>query len=235
MNRATRSYLAEFIGTFTLVFVGTTVATLQGGPFADFYGNNGWLGIALAFGGTLMVLVYTIGPVSGCHLNPAVSLPMALSGRLPMAHLLPYIVAQCLGGLAASFVLLQLLGGVPGYELAKHGLGANGNPQHLAIGSLMGFEIIQTALFLLTIFTVTHKLAPAGFAGIAIGGYLFMAHLIGVPLGDASLNPARSLGPALLVGGDALNILWLFIVGPLVGGLIGWGLFMAIHGEEPAA
>ncbi|HEX4129368.1 MAG TPA: aquaporin [Pirellulales bacterium] len=233
MTSATRAYLAEFVGTFALVFMGTAVATLQGGLFKADYGATGWLGIAMAFGGTLMVLVWTIGPVSGCHINPAVSIPMALSGRLPMARLPGYIVAQCAGAIVASLVLRALLSGMPTYEVGIHGLGANGNPQNMSLGAMFGWEAIMTALFLLTIFTVTHRNAPVGFAALAIGGYLFMAHLVGVPLGDSSLNPARSLGPAVVVGEDALKILWVFIVAPIVGGLIGWQVFNALHGEEP--
>lgn len=231
MNQATRSYVAEFLGTFTLVFVGTAVATLQGGPFSAAYGNNGWLGISMAFGFTLMTLVWTFGPVSGCHLNPAVSLPMALSGRLPMSQLPGYLVAQVLGGFAASFVLLQLMNGVPGYDLATHGLGANGNPQNVAVATLFGWEVVMTALFLITIFTVTRKGATPGFEGLAIGGFLFVAHLVGAPLGDSSLNPARSLGPAVLSGSAAMGIVWVFIAAPLVGGLVGWQLYRLMHDE----
>lgn len=226
-----RKYLAEFIGTFTLVFVGTAVVTLQGGPFSEAYGNNGWLGISMAFGFTLMTLVWTIGPVSGCHLNPAVTIPMGLSGRLPKSDIVPYIVAQCLGAVAASAVLLMLLNGIPGYSLKEHGLGANGNPREMETYALFGWELIMTALFLLTIFTVTRKGAPAGFEGYAIGGFLFIAHLVGAPLGDSSLNPARSLGPALMQGGASLQIVWLFIVSPILGGIVGWQLFNFLHDE----
>ncbi|MBS0211046.1 MAG: aquaporin [Planctomycetes bacterium] len=230
MSPAVRAYIAELIGTFGLVFTGTAVATLSGVFPAD-YGPTSWLGIAMAFGGTLMVLVYAVGPVSGCHLNPAVSIPMAFSGRLPMSRLPGYIIAQCVGATLASLVLMALLNGIQSYDIHTHGLGANGNPRHMAAGALLGWEVVQTALFLLVIFTVTHKRAPVGFAGLAIGGYLFVAHLVGVQLGDASLNPARSLGPALVLRGDAWQVLWIFIVGPIVGGLIGWKLFDLIHGE----
>ena len=226
----TRAYIAEFIGTFTLVFVGTAVAVLQGLNKWDVGAN--FIGIAFAFGGTLAVLVWTIGPVSGCHLNPAVSLPMALSGRLPMARLLGYMIAQFAGAATASAVLLFLLKGIPAYAASpEQGLGANGNPLNMDVSSLLGFEVLMTALFLLTIFTVTRKGAEAGFHGLAIGGFLFVAHLVGAQLGDSSLNPARSFGPAILEGGGATKILWVFIVGPLVGGLIGWRLFKLMHDE----
>ncbi len=214
-----RKYTAEFIGTFALVFFGTGVATLQG--FLD-YGDAGYLAICAAFGGTLAILVLTIGPVSGCHVNPAVTIPMALSGRLPAALVPGYVVAQCTGAIAASGALYALLGAIPGYSLGDHGLGANTNPQEMAVWSLLAFEVILTALFLLTIFAVTRPDAAPGFAAIAIGGFLFVAHLLGAPLGDSSLNPARSLGPALFVGGPATGILWIFVVGPILGGIAGW-------------
>jgi aquaporin Z len=238
MTQPVRSYLAEFIGTFTLVFMGTATAVLNNTDFAGKLGPSGWLGISFAFGGTLMFLVWTIGPVSGCHLNPAVTIPMALSGRLPMARALPYIVAQCAGATAASFVLFTLLKGIPAYKIADHGLAANGAGLGMSLMTMCGWEILFTALFLLTIFTVTHKNAPVGFAAIAIGGFLFIAHVVGAQLGDASLNPARSLGPAVIQsvmggGNGGLEALWPFCVGPIVGGLIGWQLFNVIHGENP--
>jgi len=228
MDKTLRCYLAEFIGTFTLVFIGTSVATLQG-----FLGQGpaGWLGVAFAFGFTLMVLVLVIGPVSGCHVNPAVTLPMAVAGKLPWAKVPGYVIAQCLGAVAASALLLALMKGTPGYVLADHGLGQNGNPVGLCNATLFGWEVALTALFLLTIFSATRDDAPPIAAPLAIGGFLFVAHLIGVPLGDSSLNPARSLGPALIVGGTALNILWVFLAAPLIGGLIGLGLYRLIQPE----
>ena len=222
-----RAYLGELIGAFTLVFIGTSVATLQG--FLSGYGDTGWLGISFAFGGTLMVLVWVIGPVSGCHINPAVTIAMALSGRLPWSQVPGYVISQCIGAIVASVVLLLLLGGIPGYDVTQNGLGANGNPRNMGIGSLLGWEVVLTALFLYTIFTATRDDAPAGFAGLAIGGFLFVAHLVGAQLGDSSLNPARSLGPALVQGGDAVGVLWVFIVGPIVGGILGWLLYKTLH------
>lgn len=228
MNPPLRSYIAEFLGTFTLVFVGTAVATLQG--FMD-HGTVRYLEISLAFGGTLMVLVWVLGPVSGCHLNPAVTLPMAMSGRFPWGRLPGYMIAQFGGAAAASGVLLFLLNGIPGYQIDKHGLGANGNPADMQITQMFGFELVLTALFLMTIFSTTRRDAIRGFEGWAIGGFLTVAHLIGAQLGDSSLNPARSFGPAIFVGGDALKILWVFIAAPFLGGVIGWRLFALIHEE----
>ena len=228
-----KAYLAEFIGTFALVFIGTAVATLQGpGVLSESgHGAVGWLGISFAFGFTLMVLVMVIGPVSGCHVNPAVTLPMALSGRLEKSQALGYIISQLLGALAASAVLYALLTGLPDYKLADHGLGANGNPEKMGIGALFGWEVVLTALFLFTIFTATRKGAPANLAPFAIGGFLFVAHLVGAHLGDSSLNPARSLGPAIVQGVEALKIVWVFVAAPIVGGLIGWKLHDLIYGE----
>ena len=227
MSDPIRRYVAELVGTFTLVFVGTAVATLQG--FLTGYGDTGWLGISFAFGGTLMVMVWVIGPISGCHLNPAVTIPMALSGRLNKSLVPGYLIAQFVGALAASVVLLVLLKGIPGYRIAEHGLGANGNPRNVSMLSLFGWELILTTLFLFTIFSVTRKDAAPGFAALAIGGFLFVAHLVGAQLGDSSLNPARSFGPAVIQGGDALRILWLFVVAPIGGGLLGLGLYRVVH------
>lgn len=231
MNQALRSYIAEFLGTFTLVFVGTAVATLQGmeGPGLSSHGPIGLLEIALAFGGTLMVLVWVIGPVSGCHINPAVTLPMAMSGRFPWSRVPGYFIAQFLGATAASGVLLFLLGGVAGYKLETNHLGANGNPNGMTMTSLFGFELVLTALFLMTIFSTTRRDAARGFEGWAIGGFLTVAHLIGAQLGDSSLNPARSFGPAVFERGEALGVLWVFIVAPFLGGIVGWRLFALIH------
>ena len=227
-----RSFIAEFLGTFTLVFVGTAVATLQG--FLSGYGDTGWLGISLAFGVVLMVLVWVIGPVSGCHVNPAVTISMAMSGRTKWSLVPGYVVSQLIGAMAASALLLVLVRGLPGYSIEQHGLGANGNPRGMSVATLFGWELVMTALFLLTIFAATRKGSPPGFAGLAIGGFLFVAHLIGAQLGDASLNPARSFGPAVFVRGDTLEILWVFIVAPLIGGVLGWRLYKLIYEDRAA-
>lgn len=236
MSPALRSYIAEFLGTFALVFIGTAVATLQSGPLGP-YGSGGLVMISFAFGGTLMVLVHVIGPVSGCHVNPAVTLPMALSGRLPWGSLPGYLIFQCLGALAASGLLKTLLAGIPqegfaaGFDMAKMGVGANGNPHKMASASLLLWEVVLTALFLFTIFAATRK-DFQGSAPLAIGGFLFVAHLAGAQLGDSSLNPARSLGPAIVEGGDSLKIAWIFILGPLIGGVLGWGLYRLIYADR---
>ena len=233
-SKPIKAYLAEFIGTFALVFIGTAVATLQGpGVLSESgHGAAGWLGISFAFGFTLRVLGLVIRPVAGRHGIPAGTLPMALCGRLEKSQVLGYIISQLLGALAASAVLYALLTGLPDYVIATHGLGANGNPEKMSIGALFGWEVVLTALFLFTIFTATRSDAPANLAPFAIGGVLFVAHLVGAHLGDSSLNPARSLGPAIVQGGDALKIVWVFVAAPIVGGLIGCGLFRILYGEE---
>lgn len=233
MNQDIRAYIAEFIGTFALVFVGTAVATLTGVHQKE-WADTAWLGISFAFGFTLMVLVWVIGPVSGCHVNPAVSIPMALAGRMRAGLLPGYLIAQFLGGFVASLVLWALIAGLPNYT-PMHGLGANGNPRGISGASLFGIELVLSSLFIMVIFSTTRRDALRGFEAWAIGGFLFVTHLVGAQLGDASVNPARSLGPALVeaISKDtgALSIVWLFIVAPICGGLIGWQLFKLIHTE----
>jgi aquaporin Z len=193
----------------------------------------GVLAIAFAFGFTLMVLVYTIGPISGCHVNPAVTIAMLVARKIGVQDGVAYIVTQIIGALLASAVLMGILSGVTGdstvgiaeYSRSIHGLGANDVPSFLSVGSAFGMEVVLTALFLYVIFNATSSAARPGTAGLAIGGYLFVAHLIGVPLGDSSLNPARSIGPAILQGGTALANVWVFIVAPIIGGLIGYALY----------
>ncbi len=226
----TKATIAELIGTFTLVFVGTATAVLAG---SGLLGGGGMpvIAIAFAFGFTLMVLVYAIGPISGCHVNPAVTIAMLLAGKIKANNAVGYIVAQVVGAVLASLVLLGLMNGFLDYERAVHGLGANGVPEFMTSVASLGWEIVLTALFLYVIFTATAaKATPAG-AGLAIGGFLFVAHLIGVPLGDSSLNPARSLGPALFQGGGSLGALWVFIVGPIVGGIVGFLLYTLTNKE----
>jgi aquaporin Z len=234
MSQDTRAYLGEFIGTFTLVFIGTAVATLTG-VHKESWGDTGLLAISMAFGFTLMVLVWVIGPVSGCHVNPAVSIPMALAGRMRASLLPGYLVAQFLGGFLASLVLWGLVSGMPNYNPVDHGLGANWNARNMNLASLFGIELVLSSLFIMVIFSTTRRDALRGFEAWAIGGFLFVAHLVAAQLGDASLNPARSLGPALVEAmckdAGALAIVWLFIVAPVFGGLIGWQLFKLIHSE----
>ena len=228
-----KAALAELIGTFTLVFIGTTTAVFAGSGLLGPGGGMGILAIAFAFGFTLLVLVYAIGPISGCHINPAVTIAMLVARKIGVQNGIAYIVAQVVGGFLASLVLLGILSGVVGsasagiaeYSRSVHGLGANDVPPFISVGSALGIEVVLTALFLYVIFNATSPAAKPEAAGLAIGGYLFVAHLIGVPLGDSSLNPARSIGPAILQGGTALSNVWVFILAPIIGGLLGYVLY----------
>ena len=212
-----RKYLAELIGTFVLVFIGTGSAVIAGKDI-------GFLGIALAFGLSVLVMVYAIGQISGCHINPAITIAMLASGKIGSKDAALYIVAQCIGAIIASLLLLAVVSGHPGYDLATNGLGQNGygaeSPGGYPLMSGFIAEIILTFIFLLVIFGATSKAAPAGFAGIAIGLSLAMIHMVGIPITGTSVNPARSLGPAVVAGGTALSQLWVFILAPVIGALI---------------
>ncbi|ATB36322.1 aquaporin [Cystobacter fuscus] len=220
---ALRKYFAEFVGTFVLVMGGVGAAVIAGDRI-------GFLGISFAFGLSLLAMVYTVGPISGCHVNPAVTLGLVLAGKMERRHVPGYILAQCLGALlAAGIVLLWAKGGPEGYSAAAQGLGANGfgahSPGAYGAGTAFLAEIFLTFLLVLTILGATDARAPVGFAGLAIGLVLTLIHLVGIPLTNTSVNPARSLGPAVFVGGWALEQLWLFIVAPLLGA----GLAAAVY------
>ena len=204
--------VAEFIGTFTLVLFGCGAAVLGGD-------HVGQLGIALAFGFTIIALAYGIGPVSGCHVNPAVSLAAFIAGRMNLMEMLRYWVAQFAGGAAGAAVLCVIAGGV-----AK-GLGQNGwGPGYLGEYSLQAafiFELVMTAIFVIVILGATGANAAPGFAGLGIGIALAVIHIVGIQITGVSVNPARSFGPAVLVGGQALAQLWLFFVAPAIGAVLG--------------
>ena len=212
-----KKYLAELLGTFVLVFIGTGSAVVAGK-------NIGFLGIALAFGLSVLVMVYAIGRISGCHINPAITIAMLLNGKIPSKDAIIYIIMQCVGGIFASMLLLAIMTGLPGYEVAPSNLGANGyGADYLggySVTSAFITEVVTTFIFLMVIFGATSSKAPAGFAGIAIGLSLAMIHMVTIPITGTSVNPARSLGPAVVAGGIALSHLWLFIVAPLIGAVI---------------
>ncbi len=208
---------AEFIGTFWLVFGGCGSAVLA----AAFPGLGiGFVGVALAFGLTVLTMAYAIGHISGCHLNPAVSLGLLVGRRFRGADFVPYVIAQILGGVAGSAVLYLIASGKTGFDLsggfAANGYGAH-SPGGYVLGSCLVAEIVLTYMFLMIILGATDRRAPAGFAPIAIGLGLTLIHLIGIPVTNLSVNPARSTGPAVFVGGWALQQLWLFWIAPLVG------------------
>jgi aquaporin Z len=228
-----RRLLAEFLGTMILVVVAVGVATESFG-FRLFGGRLG-LGItgsiaagvvatALAFGLVLVALVYAIGPISGCHINPAVTLGFIGSGRMKLVEGVEYLVAQFAGGIVGAYLLYWMFTTSPLYHKSVQGLGTDGYGSqsllHVSEGGAFLIEVVLTAIFVTVVLFATHKAAIQGAAGVAIGFALLMVHLIGIPLTGTSVNPARSLGPALVVGGTALSQVWLFVVAPLVGALV---------------
>jgi aquaporin Z len=223
---------AEFFGTFWLVFGGCGAAVLDA-AFPQL--GIGFLGVAFAFGLTVLTMVYTIGHISGCHLNPAVSVGLAFGKRFPWSELLPYIVAQVVGALAASGVLFLIASGKDGFSLTG-GFASNGYGVHSPGGySLLACfvaEVVLTFFFLLVIHGATDTRVPGGFAGIAIGLALTLIHLIGIPVTNTSVNPARSTGPAIFVGGWAIQQLWLFWVAPIIGGALGGLVYKGLFEER---
>lgn len=222
-------YAAELFGTFVLVLAGLGAAVLGGSKF-------GIIGVALAFGLSLMAMVYALGPISGCHINPAVTLGMLLSRRMGFTEAVGYWIAQIIGAIVASGVVLFIANGTPaGYNTALGGLAANGYALHSPDGynwaAAFVAEMFLTMLLVLTVLGATDSRAPAGFAGIPIGLILTAIHFAGVPVTNGSFNPARSIGPAVYVGGWALQQLWLFIVAPMVGGILASRIYLGTRGR----
>ncbi len=218
-----KKYLAEFIGTFTLVLFGCGTAVVAGK-------NVGNLGIAFAFGFALVAMAYGIGPISGCHINPAVSVGVFTAGRMSSRDLVGYVVAQILGGIAAAGTLWVIASGsLVGYSAAANGLGQNGwGAGYLGaygLASAVAFEFVATLLFVVVILGSTQEGAPTQMAGLAIGITLVAIHIFGINITGVSVNPARSLGPALIVGAKALSQVWLFLIVPTVAGLFAGALF----------
>jgi aquaporin Z len=182
------------------------------------------VGIAFAFGLTVLVMVYAVGNISVCHINPAITVAMLVAGKIKGKDAILYIVSQCIGAIIGAGILLAIAKGQPGYSTALNGLGQNGygahSPAGYSLGACFVAELVLTALFLFVIFGSTSEKAPKGFAGISIGFTLVLIHIVAIPITGTSVNPARSLGPAVFVGGDALSQLWLFWVAPIVGGII---------------
>jgi aquaporin Z len=225
---------AEFFGTFWLVFGGCGSAVLA----AAFPGLGiGFVGVALAFGLTVMTMAFAIGHISGCHLNPAVSVGLVAGKRFPAAELLPYVIAQVVGGICGAAVLYVIASGKAGFDLsggfASNGYGAH-SPGNYSLIACFVAETVLTMFFLLIIMGSTDKRAPQGFAPIAIGLGLTLIHLIGIPVTNLSVNPARSTGPAVFVGGWAIGQLWLFWVAPILGAAIGGVIYNALFGEAAA-
>ncbi len=224
--------MAEFIGTFWLVLGGCGSAVLAAGV-ADV--GIGWLGVSFAFGLTVLTMAYAVGPISGGHFNPAVSLGLMIGGRFDAKDLIPYWIAQVAGAIAAAVVLYVIVSGAPGFEgvggFASNGYG-EASPEGYSMMSALVIEIVMTAFFLLIILGATSDKAPAGFAPIAIGLGLTLIHLISIPVTNTSVNPARSTGVALFADGPALAQLWLFWVAPLIGGAIGALIWKAMASDD---
>ena len=227
-----KKYSAEFIGTFWLVLGGCGSAVLAA-AFPDV--GIGLLGVSLAFGLTVLTMAFAIGHISGCHLNPAVSFGLWAGGRFPAKELLPYIVAQVLGGIVAGGVLYLIASGQAGFELsagfASNGYGAHSPGGYSMIAALIT-EVVMTMMFLLVILGATDKRAPQGLAPIAIGLCLTLIHLISIPVTNTSVNPARSTAVAVFVGDWAISQLWLFWVAPIIGAILGAIIYRFIGSEE---
>ncbi|MCI0352464.1 MAG: aquaporin Z [Acidobacteriales bacterium] len=222
-----KKYFAELVGTFVLVFGGVGSAVLAGDKI-------GYLGVSFAFGLSLLAMVYTIGPISGCHINPAVTLGALVSKRISGRDALVYMAAQVVGAIIAGAVILVIAqGAATGYDATQAGLGANGyathSPGQFSLAAAFVAEVILTMFLVLTVLGATDTRAPAGFAGIAIGLVLTLIHLVGIPVTNTSVNPARSIGVAVFVGGWAIQQLWLFIFAPLTGALLSAGVHNAIR------
>ncbi len=223
--RNAKLFAAEMIGTLILMLGGPGTAVLVPG----FDGKLTMVSLGVGF--ALLIAAYAVGPISGCHINPAVSLGVLMAGRMPVGQFVGYVISQIAGAIMAALVVMLIAKSkLAGYDVATEGLGQNGwGAGYLGEYGMMGaliFEIVATALFLVVILGVTQEgTSTTGFAGLAIGFTLVMIHLVGIPITGTSVNPARSIGPALFVGGDALAQLWLFIVAPLIGGAIGGILY----------
>lgn len=224
-------YAAELFGTFVLVFAGLGTAVIAGSQVGN-------AGVALAFGLALVAMVYTVGPISGCHLNPAVTLAIAIARRMKVSEALGYMAAQVAGATVASGVVLFIANGAAGgYSAALSGLAATGyaahSPGHYSLAACFVAEMLLTMLLAATVLGSTDNRAPAGFAGIPIGLILTTIILAGIPVTNGSFNPARSIGPAIFVGGWAIQQLWLFIVAPLAGGVLAAGIYLGIRLPAP--
>src|SRR5438445_11948499 len=232
--KLSKRVIAEFLGTFLLVFGGCGSALLAA-AFPQL--GIGFYGVALAFGLTVLTMAYAIGHVSGCHLNPAVSFGLVAGRRFPVSELLPYIIAQVTGGIAAAGVLYACASGKAGFALSS-GFASNGyaghSPGGYSLVACLVAEVVLTFFFLIIILGATDRRAPQGFAPLAIGLGLTLIHLIGIPVTNLSVNPARSTGPALFVGGWAIGQLWLFWIAPIAGALIAGIAYPFLAGQHEA-
>lgn len=216
-----KKYLAELFGTFVLVLIGCGSAVLAG----SYIGN---VGISFAFGLAVLAMVYAIGNISGCHINPAITISMLALRKINIKDAGAYIVFQCIGATVGAALIWAIATGNPAYNLAVNGLGQNQITNFSLISGFMA-EVAFTFVFLMVIFGSTSEKAPKGFAGIPIGLSLVFIHLVGIPITGTSVNPARSLGPALIVGGLALNQIWIFWIAPIIGGLLAAAVWKIIE------
>jgi aquaporin Z len=222
---------AEAVGTFVLVFAGVGAAVIAGPKVGN-------VGIAFAFGLSLLAMAYAVGPVSGCHINPAVTMGLLVRGRVNLLEAVRYWVAQVIGAIAAAGVLLAIVSArKAGYSAGAQGLGSNGygahSPEGYPWGAVLAAEVVLTSLLVFTVLAATDKIASVAFAGIPIGLVLTLIHLVGIPIDNLSVNPARSIGPAIFQGGWALEQIWLFILAPLLGGLLGAVVHALLFEGEP--
>jgi aquaporin Z len=229
---------AEALGTALLVIIGVGVATLSFGfKLAGASTSAGIITTALAFGFVLLALAYTLGPVSGAHVNPAVTLGFVVSGRMTLQEAIGYWISQFVGGIAGAVVLWAIVSGAPDYSRGTTGLGADGwgkaSMVGIGAGGAFATEVVLTFIFVLVVLIATSRVGSPGFAGLAIGIALAVVHMIGIPLTGTSVNPARSLGPALIVGHEAIKQVWLFIVAPLVGGALSAVAYRYFVADEP--
>ena len=222
---------AEFFGTFWLVFGGCGAAVIAAG-FPTL--GIGFAGVALAFGLTVLTMVYAVGHISGGHFNPAVSLGLVAGKRFPASEFIPYVIAQVLGAITAADVLFMIASGKAGFDVhagfASNGYGAHSPGRYSLLAGFLA-EVVLTAFFLIVIMGATDSRAPKGFAGLAIGLCLTLIHLVCIPITNTSVNPARSTGPAIFAGGWALRQLWMFWVAPLIGGALGGGIYRGLFSE----
>ncbi|MCB9063689.1 MAG: aquaporin Z [Chitinophagales bacterium] len=230
-----KKYIAELIGTFCLVLFGCGAATVAGisttGP-----AGLGLLGISLAFGLAVVVMAYAIGPISGCHINPAITISMLVAGKISFKDTIGYVVAQVAGATVGAIVLYNILSGMPGFSMGEWALGSNGWGEGYlgAYNTTAAFltEAVMTFVFLFVIFAVTSKAGNSTMAGLAIGLTLVLIHMVAIPITGTSVNPARSFGPAIIAGGKAMSQLWLFIVAPILGGIVAALAWKGLFGGE---
>jgi aquaporin Z len=231
-------FIAELIGTFGLVLFGCGAAAVAGATTAGALSGLGLLGISLAFGLSVVVMAYAIGGISGCHINPAITIAMLVAGKIKMTEALAYIVAQMLGAVIAAFLLINILKGHPGFAMGEWALGANGWGEGYQNAydttSVFITEAVMTFMFLFVIFAVTSKWGNSTMAGLAIGLCLVLIHLVAIPISGTSVNPARSFGPAIFAGGKALSQLWLFFVAPIIGAVAAALCWKMIEGKQEA-